>query len=247
MHDPSTVAHEILYPWSTKDKYTGQKRRNLFITIWHNDPLNFKGKCRGRDDDSCGWFSPLYTPAEREEYIELSNRQYQQLFSKQIYTREGKSYASAGYVATCYDAIYWSWRAIKAMGNLGWQYGEPLTPAELEEIYHLDSNPVDNLRHMFEGIQDEEEFQRFFFCVVRKFRAENRPWYRHPRWHIHHWSIQIHPWQAIRRRFWDKCDVCGKRGFPPGVYAMGDWGGKRLWHSACDSAAVCATPPAVVK
>jgi hypothetical protein len=28
--------------------------------------------------------------------------------------------------------------------------------------------------------------------------------------------------------------VCGKRGFPPGVSAIGNWSGDKIWHSTCD-------------
>lgn len=35
------------------------------------------------------------------------------------------------------------------------------------------------------------------------------------RWHVHHWSVQVHPWQAIRRWVFDRCRVC-HRGFPYG-------------------------------
>lgn len=34
-------------------------------------------------------------------------------------------------------------------------------------------------------------------------------------WHIHHWSVQVHPWQALRRWLFDRCRQCG-RGFPYG-------------------------------
>ena len=40
--------------------------------------------------------------------------------------------------------------------------------------------------------------------------------------------------RAIREGRYGQCDVCGKRGFPPGVGAMGNWDGDRVWHSTCD-------------
>jgi len=33
------------------------------------------------------------------------------------------------------------------------------------------------------------------------------------RWHVHHWSVQVHPWQILRRWLFDRCGVCGFR-FP---------------------------------
>ena len=38
-----------------------------------------------------------------------------------------------------------------------------------------------------------------------------RPWWRHPKWHLHHWSIQVHPWQAFRRWLFTRCAECGQR------------------------------------
>ena len=35
------------------------------------------------------------------------------------------------------------------------------------------------------------------------------------RWHVHHWSIQIHPLQTVRRWLFDRCAECGHR-FPFG-------------------------------
>ena len=53
MHDPSTVAFDIKYPWRGKpSKFWPKGYRATFITIWHEDPLDFKGKCMVRDDDS---------------------------------------------------------------------------------------------------------------------------------------------------------------------------------------------------
>lgn len=42
-----------------------------------------------------------------------------------------------------------------------------------------------------------------------------RPWYRHPRWHVWHWELQIHPWQTLRRWLFSRCAGCRKR-FPWG-------------------------------
>lgn len=212
MHDPQTVAHEIRWPWKNKHKY-----RTSIVTIWHCDPE--KNVLGTRDDDSCGWFSPGYTEQEAEKIRILAKDQYSSLFARQVAIHEGKSYASGCYNQDIYGAIYWSWRAIKAHGKLGWQYGKPLTAAELDYIYSLATNPVDNFQSR--KISNYDQFEEFFFSVWRCFRKFHRPWYKHPRWHIHHWKIQFHPLQQLKRRFWDKCEVCGKRGFTGSAYALG--------------------------
>ena len=61
-----------------------------------------------------------------------------------------------------------------------------------------------------------------------------RQWYKHPRWHIHHWKIHIHPLQKLIRAYFKKCDKCGKRlGMNGSVY--GNWNGDKLWHEICMS------------
>jgi hypothetical protein len=73
MHDPSSVAFEIRYPWRAysrahreahpKSEFTQTYRRS-FITIWHEDPET------DGSDDSCDWFGsrrPL-NPRERALY-----------------------------------------------------------------------------------------------------------------------------------------------------------------------------------
>jgi hypothetical protein len=71
------------------------------------------------------------------------------------------------------------------------------------------------------------------YLIYRCWKRYHRKWYQHPKWHIKHWSIQFHPLQRIKRRYWDKCSVCGKRGFKGS--AMGDWNGTKLWHEECDT------------
>lgn len=36
-------------------------------------------------------------------------------------------------------------------------------------------------------------------------------WRLHPRWHIWHWRLQIHPIQSLKRRLFTRCESCGKR------------------------------------
>jgi hypothetical protein len=226
MHDPMTVAHEI---------YLGKKKKNNghylspFITIWHVDPERRVLGCK--DDDSCGWFAPGYTEKEAEIMKKLAKDQYKVLFARKVAIAENKDYASVCYNQDAYGAVYWSWRALKAAyGKKKWQYGNPLTLKELDEIYSLATCPVDNVQHY--KINNENDFQNFFFVVWRVFRRFYRPWYQHPHWHFRHWKIQFHPWQNFKRRHFDKCCICGKRGFKSS--AMADWDGTKIWHQECD-------------
>lgn len=240
MYDPMTVAHEIRYPWKNKHGH-----RDSFITIWHVDP---EKRTRGtRRDDSCGWFSPPYTEAEEKIVKKLAKDQYSSIFAKKVAYEEEKSYAYICLNQDCYGAIYWMWRAMKNIFNkkVPWQYGVPMSNKEVQYIYQLAYNPVDNFQHHMKGLMEPgakgmEKFEEFVMLLFRAFRSYYRPWYKHPRWHIHHWSIQFRPWQRLKRRYWDKCSVCGKRGFKGS--AIGDWDGTRIWHDHCDQGRKQPTP-----
>lgn len=227
-----TVAHEIYL--GRKKKKNGNYR-SPFITIWHVDPEKRALGCKA--DDSCGWFSPSYTEGEAAAIKKLAVNQYDQLFARKVAIKEGKSYAGICYNQDIYGAIYWSWRAIKAIGKKGWQYGKRPSVKELDAIYCLATNPADNMQS--QKINNLEDYTDFLFTVWRLFRKFHRPRYKHPRWHIHHWKIQFHPWHNFRRRYFDKCCICGKRGFKGS--AIGDWNGSRIWHPECDRS--IAKPP----
>lgn len=36
-------------------------------------------------------------------------------------------------------------------------------------------------------------------------------WQVHPRWHVWHWRIHVHPWQDLRRWLLTRCCKCGQR------------------------------------
>src|SRR3990167_1211215 len=223
MHDPSTVAFDIKSPFRGKPSGMWPKGyRNTLITIWHEDPLKFDGKCGCRDDDSCGWHTPPYSPADREMVKKLAKEQYSQIFEKQVRTAEGATYASVCNVPDCHSAIYWSWRAIKHkfQPRGPWQYGVRLTAGEREKIYDLATCPVDNLQSLFRDVKNLETFEFLFFCVFKAFIRNRRPWYRHPRWHVWHWRFQIHAWQKFRRWAFSRCAGCGK-GFAWGYSPTG--------------------------
>ncbi len=239
MHDPSTVAFEIRFPWGRR--FNGRLYRTPFITIWHEDPMDFRGKCGCRDDDSCGWFTPPMQIDERDTWRKRSDYEYTLIFAKQRATAQGESYARVCYhPETTYDAVYWIWRSIrhehlksKWWYRTLWRYSSRPSVGEMEAIQNLASNPVDNLQFTFQNeIADAESFWPFYRCVLNAYRRHMRPWYRHPRWHVHHWRFQIHPLQRLKRRLFTRCAECRKP-FGWNESPVGTWGGKDVWHDHC--------------
>jgi hypothetical protein len=110
------------------------------------------------------------------------------------------------------------------------------------DIIHFAENPTDcggdDITGKFfistnSDLLSEDRFNGFAGMIYSDILRKERKWYQHPRWHIHHWSIQFHPLQKLKRRWWDKCSICGKRGFKGS--AMSDWYGTKLWHQGCNN------------
>lgn len=109
----------------------------------------------------------------------------------------------------------------------------------LLDIIYLAENPIDCLGDMitnkYASTQPiEKRIGELVSCIYGDILRKEQKWYRHPRWHIWHWKIQIHPLQKLKRRYWDKCCKCGKRGFYNDS-AMGNWSGDAIWHQKCDT------------
>ncbi len=211
MHDPLTVAFEIRSPFRDKpSKLFPKGYRHSLVTIWHSDPESESDGSR----DSCGWFHPPMSRAEREKIHRMGAQEFSVLFGKRHATIENKDYVRVCYEPSVYDAIYWAWREIKYLNSRYiWVYGRTrnaLTPAELECIYSLASNPVDNLRVTVSSVHDADSCGDFFVTIYRCYKRFNRPWYKHPRWHFWHWSFQVHPWQTFRRWALSRCAKCGQ-------------------------------------
>lgn len=126
--------------------------------------------------------------------------------------------------------------------SCGWFIrGRHLKPADQALAHSLIENEHDNLRHWFPDCDQEEAVGRIkgIFSALRR---RERPWWRHPRWHLWHWRFQVHPWQALRRWLFSRCAGCGKR-FPYGYSPVSfQWHSKRpkifrgehgVYHSEC--------------
>jgi hypothetical protein len=64
------------------------------------------------------------------------------------------------------------------------------------------------------------------------FGTPERPWWKHPRWHIWHWRIRIHPLRDLIRWIFDRCSHCGGR-FRWKEGKVGNWNGDQVAHFSC--------------
>lgn len=58
--------------------------------------------------------------------------------------------------------------------------------------------------------EDAQQAVRLLWFYFHK-RLKPRSWWRHPKWHVHHWSIQVHPIFTLKRWLFSRCIGCGKR------------------------------------
>jgi hypothetical protein len=228
MHDPKTVAFEIKNPF-IKDK---SGYRPSIVTIWHNDPET------DGTDDSCGWF--IRARHVDQQMLEKVKKEFLFQFKHNYWFKEDGTpiFSTIGTAVQMYHQA--SWIMFMHMNNdkPDRKKHQQFMRKHLYDIIQFAENPVDCIGDdiiMKWGKSErtpEERANSFAATVCTGIMREIRPWYKHPRWHVHHWSIQFHPWQQLKRRYWDKCCVCGKRGFTGSAYA--DWGGGNLRHEHCE-------------
>jgi hypothetical protein len=98
--------------------------------------------------------------------------------------------------------------------------------------------------HIWEDMQQLPEQARRavkFLWFHHHHRLNPRPWWKHPKWHIHHWRVQVHVIQALKRWLFARCSKCGGR-FKWREGAVGNWGGGEIWHIRCSQQARDGSP-----
>lgn len=227
MHSPETVAFEIYL--GKKQKKNGNYRLPL-ITIWHNDPE------KDGTDDSCGWFiRPRHAD---QKVLEKIQKEFAFNFKNNYwFDKEGKQiFSTIGTLMLMYECAAW----IHFKHNR--KKKDAFMRKHCASIIHFAENPFDcggdSITAKFylstnSNLLSEDRFNGMAGMVYTDILRKERKWYQHPKWHIHHWSIQFHPIQQLKKRWWDKCCICGKRGAKTSF--MSDWHGTKRWHQECDT------------
>jgi hypothetical protein len=248
-----TVAFEIHYPWhkrfwQTERQYLNEnikhKYHTPFITIWHIDPE------KDGSDDSCGWFMRSRHGDKNifEKIIKKFEFNWDSSWtSENNYTYYTGYFKPNGAMNMTIHGIVLDlfFRATYIIFNYDRKKSEKYLNKNLAQILHFAENPIDSLNNSitrkFENACSEEysayarkEWIKTTASIIYGYILRNtRPWYKHPRWHIWHWKLQIHPLQKIKRYLFDKCIVC-KKGFKWGETPITNWDCNKIWHSACD-------------
>jgi hypothetical protein len=257
MHDPKSVAFDIYL--GRKKKKNGHYK-SPFITIWHNDPET------DGTDDSCGWFIRLRHTDKRiyEMIVKEFNMEWDSVhigengfeYNCGWFNKYGENVMSVqGIVFNMY--LYASKIVFNPFDKISpskaWDKSWKFMRKHRDEITYFAENNRDSIRDVivrkfqigcnvsYTKEKRDEMIRECAEIVYTDILRKLRKWYQHPKWHIHHWSIQFHPYQRMRRRYFDKCSVCGKRGFKGS--AMSDWGGTHIWHEECDNSSKMPNTP----
>lgn len=232
MHDPMTVAFEIKRPWpKPASKYFPKGRRYwpALVTVWHVDPAT------GGDDDSCGFSYVRVREVDRLWAHMEAEREWRFWFSDE--------YASINLLTAGHFEIVTAVLRTVRRRFTGTSWWRPLTARDLSLALGLCSGPSDNILSVVRRAKEGKGgFEDLIRCVLRSYLTKRRPWWRRPRWHVHHWRIQVHPLQDLKRFLFTRCAGCGLRfrwGYAP-VTAQWDsdrprWfrGERDKYHSDC--------------
>lgn len=247
MYDPHTVAFDIKSPFKGRGRH-----RATWFTIWHVDPE--KPGTGNRTDDSCGWFDR--TPGQYADAVAylLADTSTMHEIRLCLARREPTPYPFYEGISERHmtgmrlphgEALALVIMVAQELETRRWWNGQNGKPGVCHTFWRktftkardtagiaasLALNPLDNLSHASEP---ESVVHLIAAALNRRFR----PWWRHPRWHVHHWRIQWHWLQTFNRWAFARCDKCGGR-YRWGESPMGSWGGDRHWHMACDDARV---------
>lgn len=232
MHDPMTVAWEIKSPIKRKSSLFPEGYRSTLITIWHVDPE------RDGSDDSCGWFKRarhgdkkvLEKIAKRfeEEWDRTWTYDPEEHGGDEEEEKRGKITYDCGYFTPTgmprysVSGIVLNLMFVVAQehfnsnGLTNFKKAKSFMRRNLLDILIFAENTTDSL---FDALtlkfgNDDRRDERIRaiseVCYGYILRTE-RKWWKHPRWHFHHWKIQIHFVQTLKRWLFSRCCKCGKR------------------------------------
>ena len=226
MHDPMTLAFEIKSPIKHKTKFSPKGYRNTLVSIWHVDP-DLKG-----DDDSCGWFKR--SRHGDKEVLERIVKRYEFDWDRSYTSESGQKYNSGLFDDTPFAMPVYSVQGVvlnlfflAAMehfdeGKERWGYSRrkatKFCQKNLFEILLFAENPIDSMHdtimHKFgydhRPNEREERIHSMAECIYGWILREERPWWRHPRWHMHHWKVQVAFVLNFKRWAFSRCQKCGK-------------------------------------
>jgi len=239
MHDPLTqicsFPNYATQCWMAERKWIPRWLSHFTLfTLWHEDP------CKGPGgDDSCGWFMRAHHGDEAvlEKIISRFEFDWDRVFEPSRdddcddeRERPKRTYY-CGLFKPCGDphlsvhaiTLNLFWSAAHVYFDNDWSESKRFMRKHGMDILLFAENPVDSLfdsitRKFEKGCGEEystsareERIRNMASTIYGWILRAEQPWYRHPRWHVHHWQLQVHPWQRLVRWMTRRCKVCHSR------------------------------------
>lgn len=168
MHDPMTQIYS-----------------NKFFILWHVDP------CRDGTDDSCGRFirSRHCDPKILKKIISEYHYQRNLLFNE-----KGEPILST--IGTVINLFHIAvWEHFKHDQNKTSKF----MSKNLYEIILFAENPLDSIFPSINAVKlhtrsidpDNGRMTELAHIIYPWIMRSIRPWYKNPKWHLHHWKIQM--------------------------------------------------------
>lgn len=192
--------------------------------IWHIDAE--RPSSGNRRDDSCGWFDR--TPGDYADAVAylLADDTFMHDVRLAIARREpmpypfyegiseryttgmrlpaGECLALVLMIASELELRRW-WNGQRSKDGAAssfWRKTFTRKRDVAEEAASLALHPLDNLSHV-------DEAERMVPLIAAALNRQFRPWWRHPRWHVHHWQINFDLARNVGRMF-ERCATCRK-------------------------------------
>jgi hypothetical protein len=202
-------------PWLAEALYA--LKPWIGFDIWHIDPE--KPGTGNRTDDSCGWFDR--TPGEYRDAVTyvckdsttlhdirraLLTRAVVKSEFGHVYPRMllGETMAVCVLVARELELRRW-WNGQDGNGGAHASFWLRTFTRKRDvtgDALDLALNPLDNL-------SSEDDPERLVRLIAGALNRRYRPWWKHPRWHVHHWKINFDLVRNLRRMF-ERCVTCGR-------------------------------------
>lgn len=192
------------------------------FSLWHHDP------CTDGTDDSCGSFmrarhgdkavletiirdfefewDRTYSPS-RSDHDEEDGPFTEHVYFQGLFKTDGMPNLSChGIVLNLFQVAAW-----EVFGHSRRKVGRFMRK-HLYDILMFAENPVDSL---FDGLtlkyergcheahtpkRREERIRRMAGCIYAFILRAERPWWKAPRWHVHHWRLTCAPFWRRRKQ-----------------------------------------------
>lgn len=227
MHDPNTVAFDIYFG---KKETSKGRYKTPFVTIWHLDPE------KHGDDDSCGWFIRCHHIDPK--LVEKVRREFEFNFKHEYWFNSGgyPQFSAMGIAINMYSTALWLILMYLNNGKPNRAKHSKFMKKHLFDIMHFAENPTDSLHSsiwMKFGVEEaNSRIGHFTSIITADIMRKMRPWYQHPRWHVHHWRFTFPLFRDWYRLYIERCSKCHQRFKRQAAYS--DWNGSKPWCEKCN-------------